>query len=212
MNKFLVHFAIITRTVIAIVVAFTGGAIAQSSSGAANKATAAPSATSLQTVAIDPTKNAVRIANTSAEAVPVKTVTNRTPYQVRTSVAPTNTAFVSSTIPIPAGKRFTIENISGVGYCPEGIRMEVVFFTYLDNNGDGVNDGTDITFHRVVLTDQGTFDGTAISAADHKVLIFADERIGTSHFGVTLMARINATTTAFTQAQVTFSGYLEDLP
>src|SRR5215475_4750823 len=126
MNKYLVYFAIITRTVIAIVVAFTSGAIAQSS-GTVNKGTAAPAAASVQVVGIDPTKNAVKIANSPAEAVPVKTISNRTPFQVRTSVAPTNTAFSSSTIPIPAGKRFTIENISAIGYCPEGLRMDVVF-------------------------------------------------------------------------------------
>lgn len=89
--------------------------------------------------------------------------------------------------------------------------MEINFFSYLDN-GDGVGDSGDITFHRIALTDQGTFSGTAISSANHKVLVFADEQIGTSHFGVVVQARLNGTTTGFTQAQVTFSDYIEDLP
>ena len=90
--------------------------------------------------------------------------------------------------------------------------MEMNFFSYLDNNGDGVGDVADITFHRIALTDQGTFDGVAIFSANHKVLVFADEQIGTSHFQVGVQARLNGTTTGFAQAQVTFSGYIEDLP
>jgi len=93
--------------------------------------------------------------------------------------------------------------------------MEVNFFCYIDNNGDGVGDIADITFHRIALTDQGVFDGTAIASANHKVLVFADEQIGTGHFGVTAQARLNGTVTpgpAIVQAQFTFSGYLEDIP
>jgi len=117
-------------------------------------------------------------------------------------------------LPIPAGKRFVIENVSVITRCPEGIRMEVNFFSYIDNNGDGVGDIADITFHRIALTDQGVFDGTAIASANHKVLVFADEQIGTGHFGVTAQARLNGQPppNSFSQAQFTFSGYLEDIP
>lgn len=90
--------------------------------------------------------------------------------------------------------------------------MEINLSTYIDNNDDGVGDISDIVFHRIALTDQGVFGGTAISSANHKVLVFADEQIGTGHFGVTLQARLNGSTTEFAQAQVTFSGYVEDIP
>jgi hypothetical protein len=136
----------------------------------------------------------------------------RRAFQARAIVTPQGDAFQSVFLPIPAGKRLVIENISAIARSPEGMRMEINFSTYLDNNGDGTGDIADITFHRVALTDQGTFAGIAISSANHKVLVFADELIGTSHFQVVVQARLNGPTTAFAQAQVTFSGYLEDLP
>lgn len=135
----------------------------------------------------------------------------RQPFQARVAVSPQGTGFQGQFLTIPAGKRLVIENVSAIARCPEGLRMEINFFSYLDN-GDGVGDSGDITFHRIALTDQGTFSGTAISSANHKVLVFADEQIGTTHFGLALQARLNGTTTGFTQAQVTFSGYIEDLP
>ena len=91
--------------------------------------------------------------------------------------------------------------------------MEVNYFTYMDN-GDGEGGIAAITFHRFALIDQGSFDGTSIFAANHKVLVFADEQIGTTHYQVGVQARLNVVPPAnsFVQAQVTFSGYLEDLP
>jgi hypothetical protein len=138
--------------------------------------------------------------------------TERRPFQARVAVSPQGNGFQGALLPIPAGKRLVIENVSAIARRPEGLLMEINFFTYYDNNGDGVGDSADITFHRIALTDQGVFDGTAISSANHKVKVFADERIGTSHFFVVLQARLNGSTTGFTQAQVTFSGYVEDLP
>ena len=109
-------------------------------------------ATKVQTVGIDPTKNVVQLTNTTANPLPVS-VTNaspaRKPYQVRTSVGPAGIGFASANVPLPAGKRFVIENISAVTRAPEGIRMEVNFFSYTDSNGDGVGDVQDITFHRI---------------------------------------------------------------
>lgn len=136
----------------------------------------------------------------------------RTPFQARVVVNTTSTGFQGQAMSIPAGKRLVIEHLSAIARTEEGARMEINFFTYMDNNGDGVGDIADITFHRIALTDQGTFLGTFIASANHKVLVFADERIGTSHFGVTVQARLNAQTSTPAQAQVTFSGYLEDLP
>ena len=137
-----------------------------------------------------------------------------TPFQARVIVTPLGNGFQSSGLDIPAGKRFVIKNVSVITRSPEGMRMEVNFFTYIDRNGDNVGDIADITFHRVVLVDQGVFDGVQLAAANHDVLVFADERIGTGHYTVVAQARLNALPPAgaFTQAQFTFSGYLEDLP
>ena len=138
----------------------------------------------------------------------------RKAFQARISVTPLGTGFQAGFLPIPAGKRFIIENVSVITRCPEGLRAEVNFYCYIDNNGDGTGDNADITFHRIVLTDQGVFDGTAIASANHNVLVFADEQIGTGHYFVTAQARLNGTAppNGFVQAQFTFSGYLEDIP
>jgi hypothetical protein len=107
-----------------------------------------------------------------------------------------------------------IENVSVITRSPEGMRMEVNFFSYIDRNGDNVGDIADITFHRIVLVDQGVFDGVQLATANHPVLVFADEQIGINHYKVVAQARLNAMppANAFTQAQFTFSGYLESLP
>lgn len=167
------------------------------------------------TLGIDQAKNMVRLTNSEADPLAVKVIggQSRKPFQFRIIVTPTSTGNQSQNVAIPAGKRLVIENVSAVARCPEGFKMEINFFTYLDN-GDGVGDINDITFHRIALTDQGVFDGTFIASANHKVLVFADELIGTAHFGLTLQARLSGTPApnSFTQAQVTFSGYIEDLP
>lgn len=167
------------------------------------------------TVGIDPARNTVSLANTAANPVPVtviETGSGRKAFQARIILTPQGIGFTVANLTIPSGKRLVIENISAIGRCPDGLKMEINFYSFLDN-GDGVGDTlTDITFHRIPLIDQGVFDGIAIAAANHKVLIFADEQIGTAHFFVGVQARLNAATTAFTQAKVTFSGYLEDLP
>ena len=145
----------------------------------------------------------------------MKDPADRKAFQARVIVTPLGNGFQGQVLQIPAGKRFVIENVSVITRCPEGLRMEVNFFCYIDNNGDGVGDIADITFHRIALTDQGVFDGTAIASANHMVLVFADEQIGTGHYGVTAQARLNAApppNPAFLQAQFTFSGYLEDIP
>lgn len=167
------------------------------------------------TVRLDQAKNTVRVANTDAEPMPVKIMTTgngKKAFQARLVVAPQGEGFASAFLQIPAGKRLIIENISAVGRTPPGLRMEINFFTYIDNNGDGVGDISDIVFHRIALIDQGTFLGTSVASANHNVLVFADEQIGTGHFGVTLQARLSGSTTEFAQAQVTFSGYVEDIP
>jgi hypothetical protein len=143
-----------------------------------------------------------------------KTAPTRTAFQARVIVTPLGTGFQSSSLDIPAGKRFVIENVSVITRSPEGMRMEVNFFSYIDRNGDNVGDIADITFNRIVLVDQGVFDGVQLAAANHAVVVFADEQIGTGHYKVVAQARLNGAppANAFTQAQFTFSGYLEDLP
>lgn len=138
----------------------------------------------------------------------------RKAFQARLIVSPLGDGFQSALFQIPAGKRLVIENVSAIARSPEGMRMEMNFFCHIDNNGDGVGDVADITFHRIALTDQGTFSGTSIASANHKVLVFADGQIGTGQFPLVAQARLNGSLPAgaFAQAQFTFSGYLEDLP
>ncbi|MDM7921246.1 MAG: hypothetical protein QUS14_03015 [Pyrinomonadaceae bacterium] len=160
---------------------------------------------------------AVKVTNTDAEAVPVKIIPmadGRKAFQARVIVQPTANGFSSALLQIPAGKRLIIENVSVITRSPEGMYMETNYNTYIDNNNDGVGDIADITFHRVVLADQGAIDGVQMATANHKVLVFADEQIGTGHFGVQVQARLNGAlpTGGFAQAQYTFSGWVEDIP
>jgi hypothetical protein len=168
------------------------------------------------TVGIDQTKNTVQLSNSQANPLPVKLIDSgsaRKPFQARViaDVSVGGTAG-NAVFPIPAGKRLVIENISAIARTPVGTKMQMHLFSYFDNNGDGVGDISDISFHRIALTEQGTFSGNATSTANHKVLIFADEQIGTGHFGVSLEIRLDTPATSFVQGQVTMSGYLEDLP
>ena len=166
-------------------------------------------------VGIDPAKNAVKVSNSTAEPLAVKVVgsgSSRKPFQVRIAAGvPLGSIADTAHLPIPAGKRLVIENISAIARSPAGTRMTIQLYSYFDN-GDGVGDSGDITFHRIALTDQGTFNGVATSSANHKTLIFADEQIGTAHFGVSLEVRLDALATGSATGQVTLSGYVEDLP
>lgn len=160
---------------------------------------------------------AVKVTNTDTEAVPVKIIPmadGRKAFQARVIVGPTGSGFSSAFLQIPAGKRLIIENVSVITRSPQGMYMETNYNTYIDNNNDGVGDIADITFHRVVLADQGAIDGVQMATANHKVLVFADEQIGAGHFGVHVQARLNGTipTGGFAQAQYTFSGWVEDIP
>ena len=157
---------------------------------------------------------AVTLADTASAQTKEKTAPGRTPFQARVSVSPLGTGNESGVVDIPAGKRLVIENVSVITRSPQGMRMEANFYSYVDSNGDGVGDVADITFHRIVLVDQGLFDTIQLAAANHSVLVYADEQIGTNHYKLVAQARLNgiAPANSFTQAQFTFSGYLEDLP
>lgn len=159
----------------------------------------------------------VKVTNSDAEPVPVKVIpmaNGRKAFQARVIVGPTGSGFSSAVLQIPAGKRLIIENISVITRSPAGMYMETNYNTYIDNNNDGVGDIADVTFHRVALADQGAIDGVQIATANHKVLVFADEQIGTGHYGVHVQARLNGALPSggFAQAQYTFSGWVEDIP
>ena len=170
----------------------------------------------VKTVGIDPARNVVQLPNTSVNPLSVK-VENapvRKPFQARVFVTPAGTGFSSGTLAIPAGKRLVIENVSVIGRVPEGLKLEVNFFTHLDNDGDGVGGIEDIVFHRIPMTEQGVFDGTAISVFNQKMLVFADSKIGDATYAVVAQARLNGMPAPNTTVQVQFtvSGYVEDLP
>ena len=168
-------------------------------------------------VGIDPENNIVRLPNTAENPLSVRVENQpvRKPFQARVIVVPAGTGNSTALLTIPAGKRLVIENVSAIARCPAGLRMEINFSTYMDNDGDGVGGIEDITFHRIALIDQGVFGDTSIATANHKMLVFADERIGAASYGVSVQARLSALPPAGNstiQAQLTFSGYLEDLP
>ena len=185
-----------------MVVAFNGAAFGQTDN--------------TKTVGIDPAKNTVQLPNNAANPLSVKVENSpvRKPFQARVFVTPLGNGFSSGTLAIPDGKRLVIENVSVVGRIPEGMKLEVNFFTHMDNDGDGVGGIEDIVFHRIPMTDQGVFDGTSLSAFNQKMLVFADSKIGDATYAVVAQARLNglAPANALTQVQFTLSGYLEDLP
>lgn len=168
-------------------------------------------------VGIDPQNNIVRLPNTPENPLSVKVENTpvRKPFQTRIIVTPAGIGNSSALLPIPAGKRLVIEHVSAIARCPAGLKMEINFSSYFDNDGNGVGGVEDITFHRIALIDQGVFGDTFIATASQKMLVFADERIGTASYGVSVQARLSAMPPAGSgtiQAQLTFTGYLEDLP
>lgn len=220
----MIHSKIFIIAAVALVVAIGGGgsAVAQSQDKNAKAAeAAAPKTVNAQqegkwSVGVDPNRNTVRLTNSDADPLAVKVIgsasSTRKAVQFRLAVGPTSTGQQAAHYTIPAGKRLVIENISAVARTPAGLKMELQLFSYLDN-GDGVGNSGDITFHRISLVDQGVFGEGSVATANHKVLIFADERINSSsNFSLALQGRLNGTTTEFTQGQVTVSGYIEDLP
>ena len=194
---------------IIMVASFTGSAVGQSAGS--RDADGTTTINSANTPAVEPGQSSawssgLNQANNKDEPA-------RKPFQMRAAVnVPIGGSVASGFLPIPAGKRLVIENVSAVGRCPEGLRMELKYWTYFDN-GDGVGDSlNDITFHRIALTDQGTIVGSAVSTANHKVLVFADELIGTSHFQIGIQVNLTGSATQVAQGQITFSCYIEDLP
>jgi hypothetical protein len=173
---------------------------------ASSAAAAAQVTIGAQPTASGGSTQSVRVTNTDTEPVPVKIIpmsNGRKAFQARVIVQPLGNGFQSATLQIPSGKRLVIENVSVITRSPQGMRMETNYFTYIDNNNDGVGDIADITFHRPALIDQGLFDTVQIATANHDVLVFADELIGTGHHMVVVQARLNGPlpSGAFAQAQ-----------
>lgn len=168
------------------------------------------------TVGIDPVKNTVQLVNSEANPLPVKIAPSgpaRKPFQKRVvATVPAGSGVVHTTMFIPTGKRLVIENLSAVARVPQGLWPYVQVLTYFDN-GDTVLDAQDIAYHRIAFVEQGSVNGQTTSTANHKVLVFADERVVTHYnLGVTISFGISGTVTEATQAEVTLSGYIEDAP
>lgn len=221
MNIMRKYLALPVRLALFTTVALGGSALAQSldakkvAASGGNVQTVDARQSGAWAVGIDPAQNTVQLPNTESAPLPVKVVGSgsaRTPFQRRVIVTPLGTGFQTAFLPIPAGKRLVIENISAIARNGVGQRMEMNFFTYYDN-GAGEGGIEAITFHRIPLIDQGVFSDVAIASASYKTLIFADSQIGNQSYQVGVQARLNGMPIGGTnQAQFTFSGYLEDLP
>lgn len=188
-------------------VSFTGSALGQS----------AGSRDAYGTTTINSANTPVDEPSQSSAGAVGTTQTNkgptRTPFQMKLDVGvPRGTSGATQFFPIPAGKRLVIENVSALGLCSQENRMEIHYSTAVDD-GNGQGDSGDISTHWIVLTHQGTStDGTATLTANHKVLVFADELIGETHFQIRVQVSLLGIPTQSARGVVTFSGYMEDLP
>lgn len=170
----------------------------------------------LWTIGVDPAKNSVRVANPESDPVPVKVVSNgpaRQPFQRRIVVTiPAGYGVGSTQLHIPYGKRLTIENISAVARVPAGMNPYLQLLTFFDS-GDGVFDPQDIAYHRLALVSQGDFYGNITSTANHKVLIFADEKVASNTgMEITFSFGVSGTVSQPATAEYAVSGYIEDKP
>jgi hypothetical protein len=168
------------------------------------------------TIGIDAGKNTVQLANSEANPLPVKITSvgaARKPFQTRAIVTiPAGAGVGFTNVNIPVGKRLVIENVSAVARFPQGLQAFMQFLTYLDN-GDTVFDAQDLAYHRISLVEQLNFNGQITSTANHKVLVFADERVG-AHYNLVaaISFGLSGSVAQATSAEMTFTGYIEDLP
>jgi hypothetical protein len=169
------------------------------------------------TVGVDPAKNTVRIANSEAEPLPVKVISNgtngRKAYQKRVTFdvgVGNNQGGLSFSI--PAGKRFVIESMSAAVRVPQGIQPYLHMFTYMDD-GDGVfNPAADSGNQRFVLVEQMNSAGLTTWTANQKVVVYLDENIGGTQINHTVALEVSGNVSLLSKGDVTFTGYLEDLP
>lgn len=167
------------------------------------------------TIGLDPVRNTVRLGNSEADPLPVKVISNaagRKAYQKRISFdIAVGASQGSVSFPIPAGKRFVIENMTAVVRLPPGIQPYLHIFTYMDD-GDGVFTFDDSANQDFVLVQQTNLFGLTIWTANHKVLAYADERVGETQINHTVSLQASGNVTLLSKADITLSGYLEDLP
>jgi hypothetical protein len=165
------------------------------------------------TVGIDPVENIVRLPNTETDPLAVKLVgvPVRRPFQmdVNLEIRP-GVNSDSARLPIPAGKRLVIEDVSAVTFQPEGQGLMLDFTTPAD-------DGCSFEeVHSVVLISHGSFGGLERSTAHERTMIFADESVQTSpgpRSGLDITVILSrAGMVGSAGVRVTFSGYIEDLP
>jgi hypothetical protein len=131
----------------------------------------------------------------------------RTTFVKRVNVKLNGTGASVVAMQIPAGKRLVIENVSAIVRSLESQQMELNYFTYTNSGG-----GASKSIQKLALQKQASFRDSGIFTANQKVTVFADEQIGDEHFSVGVSARFKGGAALFTEAQFTFSGYLEDLP
>lgn len=167
------------------------------------------------TIGVDPARNTVRLANSEADPLPVKVISNaagRKAYQKRVTFdvgVGNNQGGLSFSI--PAGKRFVIESMTAVVRLPPGIQPYLHIFTYMDD-GDGVFTFDDSANQSFVLVQQTDLAGLTIWTANHKVVAYADERVGDTQINHTVSLQASSNVTLLSKVDITLSGYLEDLP
>ncbi len=113
-------------------------------------------------------------------------------------------------LPIPAGKRFVIEDVSAVTFEPAGQRLLLDLMTPADD-GCGFED-----VHNVVLISHRLFGGLEWSTGHEKTTIFANESVQTNpgpRSGLNVIVTVwRSGMTGTARVRVTLSGYVEDLP
>ena len=94
---------------------------------------------------------------------------------------------------------------------PQGIQPYLHILTYMDD-GDGVLTPEDSGAERFVLVQQMNLAGLTYWTANHKVVVYADEKIGGTMINHTVALEVSGNVTLPSKADVMFTGYLEDLP
>ena len=159
----------------------------------------------------------VTVVNSDSAPVPVKVIKEskkRFQFTVGTDILAGGSGR-TILFPLPVGKRLVIEHVSARTYRPAGIRMNIEFGTYYDN-GDLFGPEQGLAFHGIALIEQGAeLSGNEVSAASHDVLVFAEDRLGTTT-DLSLRVRFSLSDTVpfgkFARGTVVFTGYVEDNP
>jgi hypothetical protein len=146
---------------------------------------------------------------------PSPTPSTRRPFQKTIHLTiPEGSSFGESEIAIPAGKQLVIENVSARS--KGRVTPSMSFTTWYDDNGNGLADAGDESVHDVTFTLQNErYEAPSLFTwtANHRVLVFAAERIGETHFGVKMAVQTSyPVIEGNADLRLVLSGYLEDLP